>query len=1085
MNLFFHYVVKAALVLAWVAVWQPESGKSQSTSCFWLEMPVLTAQAGDTVCLPVLARGYTDLAAMQFEVGWDTAMLEYVSIDLSSSQLTPVTLNFNFGLNGVDSGKLQFLWYDASTEGQTVTGSAQLFSLCLKVRAAGQTYTPLHIGAGTTLNFEVVNADGQLLHRAVQQGGIWSGGSGDVPRFADVCIAIAACGQSSGAITPSVAGGTPPYSYQWNGPGNFVSTSATLGNLSGGDYTLTLTDAAGAVLYGQFSVPATPSPVQVKTEVTRAFCGLPNGCVRLNVSGGLPPYTYQWSDGTGGVPERCDLSPGPFGVTVSDANGCLRQRADFMPDDSLLHVEHVVQHINACNGAGSAAITPLNGMPPYRYAWPNGDTSASATGLAAGLYTVTVTAGGGCSTVRSFPVIDYSIHYWNLQLVKTCPAPDSINGKLTLQFNKNGGIDFPAIVSWSDGTTRLIPEKPADGILDSLVGVPSGAYSVMVTDTGGCRKMAAAVLNCLAWQPIADTFPGFYIRDDYLNPQYDLDSCAGIYARDFNGIRALDLSLSWSNGFMQLRGLRQFGLPGLKSDDFVFSPDSTGLGLQWAAPGGHPVTLPGPVLLFEACFTPRSGSTTYGPLEFDDTPLVPRVLDSAGVDRGFAGLAGEVLFKWYFPAGPSICDFGIAPPSCASDGYGRIWLEPCKFDRALNGGYSFDGGNYTNSLEGLLFADSGVYKISANQPGKSSSRLLARVPWAAQGSPGCVWPGDADDNNAVNHYDLLYLGLGLNAAGPPRPDAGIEWTGQEAPAWIQHTGARQVNFKNIDTNGDGFIDAADTMAITRNWGRVVNLGKDDPFATSLSNPDQPLFPAFRLQADTLVPGQTASLPLSLGAADAPVDSVLGLAFSISYDPAVVKANVVFAPSHSWLGNPATELLWIQRNFPAQGRVDVAITRTDGQPVSGAGLIGDMIIVIEDNIFIKNDGEDDPTDSTRRTLLFFSGLRAVGAGEDGSRLAGAPVELFIRRQTTGTNAPQAWQQPVYLSPNPAGEHLRVWSPAAAILHAEIWDAGGKLHPVQAGGSTALEIPCSSLTPGVYFIRIFTDQGVSVQRFTISR
>lgn len=1083
------YVLKKIRILSLAFLLAARAAQAQTPDCFWLKMPVVAVQQGDTVCLPVQAYGFSEIVALQFELSWDTAALDFVRVDIAGSQLAPISQGFNFGLNNAGAGRIQFLWYDGPGESLSLPDGAFLFSVCLKAKTSQAVYAPVALGSGPAFFYEAVNASGTLLNRAIQEGGVITGGlsGGDGPRFDQVCIGIAECGQQSGAITPQISGGEPPYAYQWSGPNGFLSNDAALNNLAGGEYALTVTDAAGAVLHGSFSVNATHSPVQVKAVVEPAFCGLPNGCARLTVSGGAPPYAYHWPDGAPAGPERCDLLPGSFTITVSDANGCARQWQVDILNDTLLQVEQSVQHIQACNGTGGAALTVSGGLPPYQFNWSTGDTSAAVSGLAAGRYTVTITAGAGCTATREISVTDYSVYYWNLQLIKYCPEPDSVNGSLTLKFNKSGGIDFPVIVSWSDGTTRMIAEKPANGVLDSLVGIPSGAYSVMVTDTGGCVKTASTVLNCLSWSPVADTLPGFYIKDDYLNPQYGLDSCAGVYARQVNGLTGLDLSLSWPANVTRLRNLRYFGLPGLKSDDFVFSPDSSKLGMRWTPPGGNPVSLPGPVLLFEACFEPKHATITNSALEFSDTPVLPRMLDASGADRGFIGLAGTVLFNLWFPAGPSVCDFGLAPPSCASDGYGRVLLEPCKFDRILSGGYTHDG-VFINSLEGLLFADTGVYAIRGNQPGKSSSHLLARIPWAPEGSSDCIWPGDADDNNAVNHYDLLYLGLGFGASGPLRPAANVNWLGQEAPDWSQSTGARQVNFKNIDTNGDGFIDAADTAAITQNWGRVVNMGKDDPFATSLNGPDDPFFPAFKLKSDTLTPGQMATLPLSLGSPATPVDSVLGLAFSISYDPEVVQTNVLFVPAHSWLGNPETELLWVQRNFPAQGRVDVAITRTDGQPVSGAGLIGDMIIVIEDNIFTKDvpgGGGNDPADTTRRTLLFFSGLHTVGAEEDGGQLAGSPVELIIRRPLSGVADQPAWSRRIVLSPNPANEKLRISSPVAEIHRAEIWNADGHLLAVQnSDGSAAMEIPCATLLPGVYFARLYTGQGVSVQLFTVS-
>ncbi|MGV1012755.1 MAG: invasin domain 3-containing protein, partial [Flavobacterium sp.] len=59
----------------------------------------------------------------------------------------------------------------------------------------------------------------------------------------------------------------------------------------------------------------------------------------------------------------------------------------------------------ACNGGttGTATVTVSGGTTPYTYSWsPSGGTSATASGLSAGVYTCTVTDANGCSATRSF-----------------------------------------------------------------------------------------------------------------------------------------------------------------------------------------------------------------------------------------------------------------------------------------------------------------------------------------------------------------------------------------------------------------------------------------------------------------------------------------------------------------------------------------------------------------------------------------------------------------------------------------------------------------------------------------------------------
>ncbi|MCB9307380.1 MAG: T9SS type A sorting domain-containing protein [Lewinellaceae bacterium] len=498
--------------------------------------------------------------------------------------------------------------------------------------------------------------------------------------------------------------------------------------------------------------------------------------------------------------------------------------------------------------------------------------------------------------------------------------------------------------------------------------------------------------------------------------------------------------------------------------------------MSWSDLNATGVSLPENSLLFEVCFTPNS-SYAHPNLSFVDGRLV----DNQG-GSPFLGKNGYALFDLYFPLGPAICEYAALRPSCLSDGYGRILLGGCDADDPVNGNYTHNGIFYDN-LSGLLFADSGSYKINASQYAQSSNSFFAYIPAGIDSLP-CVWPGDADDNNAVNHHDLLYLGLGYGTAGVPRANASLEWLGQESADWQLATSVRNINFKNIDANGDGVIDAADTLAIVQNWGRVINPARHDPFNAPLGNPTGNSQPPFTIQADTLSPGQMVALPLLLGSQDMPADSIYGLAFSISYDREKVKSDVSFRPSDSWLGQKA-EMLWLQKNFPEQGRLDVAITRTDGMPVSGWGPIGDVFVIIEDDIFFGSfDPEADGLiDTVAKTTLFFSSLSTVNSNEDPLELNAPPVELVILKSTTSTTAPD-WNALLQMYPNPASDMLYVSLSGQPILEIEITDVAGRTLARFAGNNNyLLDVPVNALPAGPCFIRVFSKDGVAVKKVNI--
>ncbi|HXB41433.1 MAG TPA: T9SS type A sorting domain-containing protein [Bacteroidia bacterium] len=132
----------------------------------------------------------------------------------------------------------------------------------------------------------------------------------------------ATCGQSNGTILLSNSGGMPPYTYSWS-TGSTVDSAY---NLSPGMYTVTVTDAAGChekFIKQIWSI----SSVYPSLTVTNTNCSNTGGAITTNMSGGTPPYTYQWSNGQT-TANLSNLSAGFYYVTVTDVNGCTGWAAD-------------------------------------------------------------------------------------------------------------------------------------------------------------------------------------------------------------------------------------------------------------------------------------------------------------------------------------------------------------------------------------------------------------------------------------------------------------------------------------------------------------------------------------------------------------------------------------------------------------------------------------------------------------------------------------------------------------------------------------------------------------------------------------
>ncbi|MFN8711299.1 MAG: T9SS type A sorting domain-containing protein [Bacteroidota bacterium] len=225
------------------------------------------------------------------------------------------------------------------------------------------------------------------------------GGMITVP-YAGVTATLAASPASCGnyMITPSVTGGTPPYTYLWM-PGN--QTTATLNNINvTGAYLLIVTDANGCTY--------TTSPLALyigmllngNINTTPSYC--PNqGDATIYPYGGSPPYSYLWS--TNATTQAVqNLSPGTYSVTITDASGCTATVSDSVGGSAGLQWSYVSSpNLNvSCHSATLLGVL-ANDYSATMLWMPSGNTltSESYSPTAIGNDTIVVMAMNACDTI--------------------------------------------------------------------------------------------------------------------------------------------------------------------------------------------------------------------------------------------------------------------------------------------------------------------------------------------------------------------------------------------------------------------------------------------------------------------------------------------------------------------------------------------------------------------------------------------------------------------------------------------------------------------------------------------------------------
>jgi len=133
------------------------------------------------------------------------------------------------------------------------------------------------------------------------------------------------CGAGDGQINLTSVGGTPAYTYSIDG--GTTSGGPSFTGLSAGNYNILITDINGCTATGNEAVANLGGPsIDNITPVNETCFGACDGSITVTVSGGNPPYSYQWYDNVGApigpnantISNLCD---GDYSVEVSDASG--------------------------------------------------------------------------------------------------------------------------------------------------------------------------------------------------------------------------------------------------------------------------------------------------------------------------------------------------------------------------------------------------------------------------------------------------------------------------------------------------------------------------------------------------------------------------------------------------------------------------------------------------------------------------------------------------------------------------------------------------------------------------------------------
>ena len=134
----------------------------------------------------------------------------------------------------------------------------------------------------------------------------------------DTIIDVSCNGGNTGEIQLTTTGGVPPLTYSW-------STGATTEDLIGvaaGNYTITVTENDGNSIQQNFEITQ-HIDLLVDCEIIDESCeGFDDGSIQTIIIGGVPPYTYEWSNGATAASIFNLTGGAAYTVTITDSKNC-------------------------------------------------------------------------------------------------------------------------------------------------------------------------------------------------------------------------------------------------------------------------------------------------------------------------------------------------------------------------------------------------------------------------------------------------------------------------------------------------------------------------------------------------------------------------------------------------------------------------------------------------------------------------------------------------------------------------------------------------------------------------------------------
>ena len=280
-------------------------------------------------------------------------------------------------------------------------------------------------------------------------------------------------GDPSGSFTLTTSGGTQPYVFTWN-------TGATTEDLTGlfnGDYTLLVRDSNNCTITYAATI-FEPLDLVIGRAIIPVRCfGGSDGAIDMTPAGGIPAYTYLWSNGAT-TQDISGLIAGTYRIILRDINNCVDSLDITVGEPAAINLFEIHNDISCFGGSnGTIFVAASGGNLNFNYAWSNGSTSNVLSNLSVGIYTITVTDSKNCIGIFSVPITQPAVPL--TVTIATTAVLCHADSTGTATVTAIGGTPNYTYL-WSNTTTQT-----------TAANLHTGTYSVTVKDANNCQAITS------------------------------------------------------------------------------------------------------------------------------------------------------------------------------------------------------------------------------------------------------------------------------------------------------------------------------------------------------------------------------------------------------------------------------------------------------------------------------------------------------------------------------------------------------------------------------------------------------------------